>query len=136
MQTLKPFLDAQNSNTSPKSVLENVDIRTSSPSPANNHNHDVNETSDAADEICMECPNESRHDPVDGSKDRDETTVPLDSSNYSSNGTCKTKKVFSPSVLREKNLNQDEGKTNANNTPQTPPRSPSPDLYKEESPGR
>lgn len=163
LETIKPFLDTRSSNTSPKSVLDNVDIRTSSPNHATNCHYDVNGTSDAAHENILESPSGSRGDQVDGIEYKDDTqrmstTVPFEATSpfdrpvdgskdknvtprvttTSSPGTSVSlndnrngMKVFLPSVLQENSLNQDV-RSNADN-PQTPPRSSSPDIYRDES---
>ncbi|KAL8089047.1 hypothetical protein AgCh_038709 [Apium graveolens] len=155
LETIKPFLDPHGYETSPKSVLENVDIHTSSPNLATTC---TVESSNALHE--SEFPIVSRVDQVDGVTYKDEaqetstelplgetylTNKPVDNSSDKDDtsgvstvlppGTSIPMKdngnginVFSPSVLQDYDV-----KINAD-YPQTPPRSSSPDIYKDESP--
>lgn len=140
-------------------MLQNVDIQTSSPNLATTRAYEVNESSNAIHE--SEYPSVSRDDQVDGVTYKDEaqetsTELPLGETNVTNNpidessdkddtlgvssklppGTSIPMKdngnginVFSPSVLQDYDV-----KINAD-YPQTPPRSSSPDIYKDESPG-
>ena len=112
------------SNNSPKSVLDIMDhVGTSSPNMANNHNVEIKKVTEL----------------VDGNEARDEphkTPIGLRSS---SDGTLdEVEKKFSPSPLIEKNLNQDFSEVNnkVKMAPPMPLRSPSPDIYAEEPPGK
>lgn len=162
-ETIKPLLDPHSSNTSPKSVLDNVDTRTSYPNHATNCHYDVNGTSDAALDNILESPSRSRDGQVDSINYKDDTqqmsttlplgvTSPIDDpvheiqdrnvtpgvtttlppgTSISLKDNCDGMKVFSPSVLQEYSLNQDDVRSNDDN-PQTPPRSSSPDIYRDE----
>lgn len=164
LETIKPLLDPHSSNTSPKSVLDNVDIRTSYPNHATNCHYDVNGTSDAALGNILESPSRSRDDQVDSINYKDDaqqmsTTFPLEATSsiddsvyeikdknvtpgvtttlppgtsISLKDNCDGTKAISPSVLQECSLNQDDVRSNDDN-PQTPPRSSSPDIYRDES---
>uniref|UniRef100_A0A5B7AVI3 Ubiquitin carboxyl-terminal hydrolase n=1 Tax=Davidia involucrata TaxID=16924 RepID=A0A5B7AVI3_DAVIN len=142
METQKPLSDLNMSNTSPKSVLDNVDHRgTSSPGVVNSHSHEINETRDAADGIFTESSNGSRHERVEVNEAVDDspriyTPMPVGESNSCEGISCKVEKMCTPSPLGENNCNREsvEIKNNANITPQMPPRSPSPDIYTEEPP--
>uniref|UniRef100_A0A5B7CEL0 Putative ubiquitin carboxyl-terminal hydrolase 21 n=1 Tax=Davidia involucrata TaxID=16924 RepID=A0A5B7CEL0_DAVIN len=144
METQKPLSDLNMSNTSPKSVLDNVDHRgTSSPGVVNSHSHEINETRDAADGIFTESSNGSRHERVEVNEAVDDspriyTPMPVGESNSCEGISCKVEKMCTPSPLGENNCNREsvEIKNNANITPQMPPGSPSPDIYTEEPPGR
>lgn len=138
-------------------MLENVDIHTSSPNPATTCIYEVNESSNALHE--SEYPSVSRDDQVDGVTHKDEaqetnTKLPLGATYPTNNlvessdkddtlgvssilppGTSIPMKdngnginVFLPSGLQEY-----DAKINAD-YPQTPPRSSSPYIYKDESP--
>lgn len=140
-------------------MLENVDIHTSSPNLATTCTYEVNESSnsrheseypsvsiadqvdgvtykDEAQETSTELPLGATYltnKPVDESSDKDDThgvsTIlpPRTSIPMKDNGNGIN--VFSPSVLEEYDV-----KINVD-YPQTPPRSTSPDIYKDESPG-
>ncbi|KAL8112666.1 hypothetical protein AgCh_020106 [Apium graveolens] len=163
LETIKPLLNPHNSNTSPKSVLDNADTPTSYPNHATNCHHDVNGTSDAALGNILESPSRSRDDQVDIINHKDDTrkmsttlplgeTSPIDDSvneiqdknvtpgvtptlppetSISLKDNCDGMKAFSPPVLQECSLNQDDVRSNDN--PQTPPRSSSQDIYGDES---
>ncbi|KAL1827179.1 hypothetical protein DCAR_0206338 [Daucus carota subsp. sativus] len=150
LETIKPFLDPHGYETSPKSVLDDVDIHMSSPNIATTCNDKVNESSNTAHE--NEYASVSKDDQgvgvtyknevhemsgvnyaIDESSDKDDrlgvdtTLQPGTSIPMKDNGNGM--KVFSPSVLQEY-----DATSNADNPPQTPPRSSSPDIYKDESP--
>ncbi|KAA8525876.1 hypothetical protein F0562_007731 [Nyssa sinensis] len=145
METQKLFFDHNMSNTSPKSVLDNVDhngtLSPSVPSVVNSHRLEIHETKDAADGIPMESSIGLRHERVEVNEAVDDshriyTPVPVAESNSCEGTSCKVGKMCTPSPLGEKNCNLQSVKikNNANITPQTPPRSPSPDIYAEELP--
>lgn len=165
LETRKTFLDPHSSNTSPKSVLDNVDIRTSYPNNATNCHDDVNGTSYAALDNILESPSGLRDDQVDGINYKDDTqrmstTLPLGATSPIDNSIDEIKdknvtpgvtttlartsislkdncdmKALSPSVLQEHSLNQDDVRSNDDN-PQTLPRSCSQeDIYRDEPAG-
>ncbi|CAK9173400.1 unnamed protein product [Ilex paraguariensis] len=143
METQKPSMDLCLSNTSPKSVLDNMDhICTSSPSTRNNHSSYVNETTDTGHRICTEFSRGSGHDKVEASEAEDDShmiyaPMPLGESNSFNQTSRNVENKISPSVLEENNCNKEfEVKKIANISPYTPPRSPSPEIYKDESPER
>ncbi|KAK1374967.1 Ubiquitin carboxyl-terminal hydrolase [Heracleum sosnowskyi] len=135
LETIKPLLDPQSSNTSPN---------------------------DAALDNILESPSRSRDDQVDSINYKDDTqqmsttlplgaTSPIDDSEYeikdknvtpgvsttwppgtstSLKDNCEGTKEFSPSVLQDCSLNQDDVRSNDDN-PQTPPRSSSPDINRD-----
>lgn len=126
-------------NTSPKSVLDNVDrVSTSSSNlPDNNHNNncDVDQISDASNEISREPFNGSRSDWFEGIEVKDDDSqriygpLPLRESNSSSHGTSfQVQNKNSPSK-------REFGQVNDNHfNLLTPPRSPSLDNTYEEDP--
>lgn len=121
METEKPSLYPTISNTSPKSVLENVDqIPTLSPSFANKHSYDSIEAINTKDDSC------DVHTPV------------LLGAKCSSDGASHkfdTEKIFSVKEMNSKRASSEVQKY-VDITPRTPPRSPSPDIYDDEPPGK
>ncbi|XP_059656806.1 ubiquitin carboxyl-terminal hydrolase 20-like [Cornus florida] len=134
----KPFFDPNISNTSPKSVLDNVDHNcTLSPNGENSHNFEANETIDTTNGFCEESSRESRHEGIaqdDSHSPSMYTPVSVGVSN-SCGGTSEVEKTCAVSPLGENNCSRKSNELKNNViTPQTPPRSPSPDLYAEEPP--
>ncbi|KAL1829957.1 hypothetical protein DCAR_0209348 [Daucus carota subsp. sativus] len=164
LENIKPFLNPHCSNTSPKSVLDNVDNRTSYPNHATNCHYDVNGTSDGAPDNFLESPSGSKDDPVNGINYKDDSqqmstllplgaTSPTDTSvdaikdrtvtpevtTTSPSGiiislkdNCDGMRAISPSVLQQHSSNPDDIKSNDDN-PQTPPRSSTADINRDES---
>lgn len=128
METQKPSLDPNVSNTSPKSVLDNVDpTRTSSSSIANNHSFDAKENSDASDGISTEYSNGLRYDHFEGTESKDashtyNTPATVRESNAAFETPFKAEKIYSTSNFKENNTNHEfsEVKINGNITPRRP----------------
>ncbi|KAK9274644.1 hypothetical protein L1049_021895 [Liquidambar formosana] len=149
MEAKKTCLDPDILNTSPKSVLDNVDnICTSSPSVANGYSCGVNETGDAAEGISVQFCSGSRHDGDDVNEAmvgvdavRDDTQriiplMPLGASDSCNETLSNDEDMCTASALKENNCNQEtnEVRNNVNIHPQTPPRSLSPDTFSKECP--
>ncbi|KAM7530986.1 hypothetical protein LguiB_034396 [Lonicera macranthoides] len=118
METEKPFLYPTISNTSPKSVLENVDqIPRLSPSFANKHSYEANEAINTKDDSC------DVHTPV---------LVGAKRSPDRASHKFYTEKTFSVEINSKRVFS--EVQKYADITPRTPPRSPSPDIYDDEPP--
>jgi ubiquitin carboxyl-terminal hydrolase 36/42 len=132
----KQCIDLAILNTSPKSVFDNVDASTSSSSLPLNYCGDVNETSDATEEVFMDTssgPIDGKTDDCEDKENKVPVTVPL-----ASVPSCEAAESPSESILRDKNSNQEfvEIKNVADVTPKTPSRSPSPEIYREDPPGK
>lgn len=141
MQTQKPCLDPNTSGNSPKSVLDNVDsISTSLPTLANVYSHEASETVDAADEISTCLSGGGRGDVVQVHEDGDvphrvDTPMPLGVTSCFDGTLDHTQNIFTTSPRRDHDGNQHINENcNSKIHPQTPPRSPSPDIYAEEPP--
>ncbi|KAI3707641.1 hypothetical protein L6452_26268 [Arctium lappa] len=87
METYKLSVDRTLSNTSPKSVLDNVDDHCTSPYTSNYHSHNVIDTSKAGHIISPESFDRSKYNraKVAGPKDPPQTytPIPLEASNFS-----------------------------------------------------
>lgn len=126
-------IDPAIQNTSPKSVLDNVDPSISSCSMPLNGCGDVNETTSAVtEEVFLETCSEPGNSKADNCED-EENKVPAHST-----GCEPPREAVDPSsesILREKNSNEGfvEVKVVADVTPS---RSPSPEIYRDDPPGR
>ena len=143
MQTQKPCLDPNTSGNSPKSVLDNVDsISTSLPTLANVYSHEASETVDAADEISTCLSGGGRGDVVQVHEDGDvphrvDTPMPLGVTSCFDGTLDHTQDISTTSPRRDHDGNQHINENCKSKIhPQTPPRSPSPDIYAEEPPGK
>lgn len=141
MQTQKPCLDPNTSGNSPKSVLDNVDsISTSLPTLANVYSHEASETVDAADEISTCLSGGGRGDVVQVHEDGDvphrvDTPMPLGVTSCFDGTLDHTQDISTTSPRRDHDGNQHINENCKSKIhPQTPPRSPSPDIYAEEPP--
>lgn len=142
MQTQKPCLDPNTSGNSPKSVLDNVDsISTSVPNISSSYGHEASE-SVAVDEISVALPGGARGDGIQGHEDgsgnyRDDAPMPLGVSGHFDGTSGHMLDIFSDSPLRDNDINQHNSENYFSKIrPQTPPRSPSPDIYAEDPPGK
>ncbi|XP_055821079.1 ubiquitin carboxyl-terminal hydrolase 20-like [Solanum dulcamara] len=147
----KPFIDPSIRSTSPKSVLENTDaVCVPSPLLPNAQAFDVKESNDAANESSPNSLNK-----VQDSEGKENVQMmstprpPLGASNILYSKSREVDKVSSPSVLKDvsKPISRvsvlkescstlDPGSTSRTLyiTPETPPRSPSPEIYREDPP--
>ncbi|XP_016462441.1 ubiquitin carboxyl-terminal hydrolase 20 [Nicotiana tabacum] len=127
----KPFIDPSIFNTSPKSVLDNVDaISIASPRMPNSLTCDVSESNNAADEASPKPDLEKIEDSE--SKDTEQTSTPgLAGARKSLDSHVD--EVFLPS-MHEENYTREVGvtKRSATLTPKTPSRSPSPEIYRDD----
>ncbi|XP_060207600.1 ubiquitin carboxyl-terminal hydrolase 20-like [Lycium barbarum] len=135
---LKPFIDPSIWNTSPKSVLENTDaVSETSPRLPSAQAFCVKESNDAANESS---PNSLKK--VQDSKGKENMQMmsasrpPLRASNILDSKSPELDKVSLPSVLKENRSALDPVSTSRTLyiTPETPPRSPSPEIYREDPP--
>lgn len=141
LETEKSYLDQYKSNHSPKSVLDNsVYISTSSPNVKDYP--EVKKAREEAVGVSVNSINGYKNG-VQGNQAKTDlpslfTSAPLGRSNASNGTSDKVEKKFSPSVLKENKCNQEynEVKNSANITLSMPLRSPSPDIYAEEAPGK
>lgn len=142
LETQKQCIDPAIQNTSPKSVLDNVDPSISSSSVPLNGCGDVNETtSDCTEEVFLETSSEPRNSKADSCEDEENkvpAAVPLTSDSTACEPPREAVDLSSESILREKNSN--EGivgvKVVVDVTLKTPSRSPSPDIYRDDPPGK
>lgn len=145
----KPFIDPSLLNTSPKSVLENTDaVRVSSPLLPSTQAFRVKEPNDAANESSPSSLNKVQDS--EGKENVQMTSAPrppLGASNSLDSKSCEVDKVALPSGLKDgskpvsrvsvlKENCSDPGSTSRTLyiTPETPPRSPSPEIYREDPP--
>lgn len=148
----KPFIDPSIRSTSPKSVLENTDaVCVPSPLLPNAQAFGVKESNDAANESSPNSLNK-----VQDSEGKENAQMmstprpPLGASNILDSKSREVDRVSSPSVLKdvskpvsrvsvlkENCSTLDPGSTSRTLyiTPETPPRSPSPEIYREDPPG-
>lgn len=166
IQTQKQCIDLAILNTSPKSVLDNADPSTSSSSLPPNYCGDANETSDSAEVFMETSsgPVGGKTSNFEDKENKVPVTVPLVSSSTDL-ASCKAAGPASESILREQNV-ADVGPTDgpsyeaaeshlksiqreknsrqdlvqvknvADVSPKTPRRSPSPEIYGEDPPGK
>ncbi|KAK4364631.1 hypothetical protein RND71_015989 [Anisodus tanguticus] len=134
----KPFIDPSIRSTSPKSVLENTDaVYETSPLLPNAQAFRVKESNDAANESSPNSLNK-----IQDSKGKENVQMmsvprpPLRASNILDSKSPEVDKVSLPSVLKENHSTPDPGSTSRTLyiTPETPPRSPSPEIYREDPP--
>ncbi|XP_059307063.1 ubiquitin carboxyl-terminal hydrolase 20-like [Lycium ferocissimum] len=133
----KPFIDPTIFNTSPKSVLDNVDaISITSPCILNNHASDVSESDHAADEASTK----PELDKIEDSESRDveptSTPGPTGAVNSLDYHTAEADKVSLASKHNVNNCTRDIGVTGRMETltPKTPSRSPSPEIHRDDPP--
>lgn len=139
METQKQYIDLAILNTSPKSVLDNVDPSVSSSSVPLNGCGDANETSDGMEEVFLETSSEPRNNKADSCEDKenkDPAIVPVAADITACEPSCEAVDLSSESTAREKSYNEGfvEVKVIADATPKTPSRSPSPEIYREDPP--
>ncbi|KAK4368718.1 hypothetical protein RND71_012510 [Anisodus tanguticus] len=134
----KPFIDPSILSTSPKSVLENTDaVCETSPLLPNAQAFRVKDSNDAANESSPNSLNK-----IQDSKGKENVQMmpaprpPLGASNILDSKTPEVGKVSLPSVLKENCSTPDPGSTSRTLyvTPEMPPRSPSPEIYREDPP--
>ncbi|KAF3658833.1 Ubiquitin carboxyl-terminal hydrolase 21 [Capsicum annuum] len=149
----KPFIDPSMLNTSPKSVLENTDaVRITSPLLPGAQTSRGKEPNDTANESSPNSLNkvqdseekENAHmmsaprPPLVASNSLDSKSREMDKDSVSSPSLLKdgSTLVSGVSVLKENRNILDPGSTNRTLyiTPKTPPRSPSPEIYREDPP--
>ncbi|CAN4128158.1 unnamed protein product [Withania somnifera] len=147
----KPFIDPSILNTSPKSVLENTDaVRITSPLLPSTQAFRVKEPNDAANESSPSYLNKVQDS--EGKENVQMTSAsrsPLGACNVLDSKSSEVDKVASPSVLKdgskpvsrvsilkENCSTLDSGSTSRTLyiTPEVPPRSPSPEIYREDPP--
>ncbi|KAK4728324.1 hypothetical protein R3W88_021312 [Solanum pinnatisectum] len=148
----KPFIDLSIRSTSPKSVLEHTDaVCVPSPLLPNTQAFCVKESSDAANESSPSSLNKV-HDSSDGKENVQMMSTPrppLGASNILDSKSREVDKVLSPSVLKDlskpvssvsvlkencSTLTPGSTSRTLYITPDTPPRSPSPEIYREDPP--
>lgn len=133
----KPFIDPSILNTSPKSVLENTDaVRITSPLLPSTQAFRVKEPNDPANESSPNSLNK-----VQDSEGKENAQViaaprPHGVSNFLDSKSAEVDKVSLPSVLKENRNTLDPGSMSRTLyiTPETPHRSPSPEIYREDPP--
>lgn len=144
MQTQKPCLDPNTSGHSPKSVLDNVDSISTSPSTlAPVYSHEAGETVDGVDEIAATHISEGgRGDSVQVHEDGSvahglDAPRTIGVTSCSDETSCQTHNTFTTSSSRGNDRNEKIIENHSSKIhPQTPPRSPSPDIYAEEPAGK
>ena len=144
MQKQNPCSDPNTSSNSPKSVLDNLDTISTSPPPlATVYSHEACETVDAVDEMsATHLAGGGLGDSVQACEDVS-VTHSLDAprslgvASCSDEATCQTQNDLTTSSPRDNDRNQHVIENNSSKThPQTPRRSPSPDIYAEEPAGK
>ncbi|CAN4076240.1 unnamed protein product [Withania somnifera] len=131
-----PFIDPSILNTSPKSVLENTDaVHITSPLQPSTQAFCVKEPNDVANESSPSSLNKVQDS--EGKETVQMTSAPrppLGASNILDYKSFEVDKVSLPSVLNENRSMLDPGSTSRTLyvPPETPPRSPSPEIYRED----
>ncbi|KAG9142687.1 hypothetical protein Leryth_005452 [Lithospermum erythrorhizon] len=144
IDTQKQFVDQSLQNTSPKSVLDSVDICSISSSVLNSHGCDNKEVGPSADPLPQNFVGlEENKTGVKGDETKDDLIkTSMRTSASRTPLACNADHVVSPSLLKESKRNQQfdinkgvalDAVQIANTISKSPPRSASPEIYRKDS---